>query len=67
MNTSLLLLGLLFSSAGLGYFLYGRKQRMLVPLLCGLALMAVPYLVASAVWLLVIGVALMAIPYFIRL
>ena len=67
MTISLLVLGLLFSSAGLGYFLYGKKQRAVVPLICGLALMAVPYFMASALWLLIVGSALMVIPYFIRL
>lgn len=57
---------MLFGSIGLGFFVYGRKQRMIVPLACGVALMAFPYFVSSTVWLLVIGVALMAIPYFVR-
>ncbi|HCM32392.1 MAG TPA: amino acid transport protein, partial [Acinetobacter radioresistens] len=36
MTATQLLLGVLFSSIGLGYFLYGRKQSMTVPLVCGL-------------------------------
>jgi hypothetical protein len=62
-----LLWGLLFGSIGLGFFLYGRKQRAVVPLVCGLALMIFPYFVANAILLVVIGVALMAVPYFLRL
>src|SRR3546814_5579929 len=42
MTTATLLWGLLFGSIGLGYFLYGKKQARLVPLLCGLALMIYP-------------------------
>jgi hypothetical protein len=57
----------LFSSIGLGYFLYGRKQRAAVPLLCGIALMAYPYFVPNVVLLVGIGVLLAAIPYFLRL
>lgn len=61
-----LLWGLLYGSIGLGFFMYGRKQRAVVPLLCGLALMIFPYFVTN-VWLLVaIGALLIAIPYFLR-
>jgi hypothetical protein len=67
MDTSSLLWGLLFGSIGLGYLIYGRKQRAVVPLLCGLALMVFPYFVSNNILLVVIGVVLMAIPYFFRL
>src|ERR1700729_2918455 len=67
LNASSLLWGLLFGSIGLGYFIYGRRQRAVVPLLCGLALMVFPYFVSNNILLVAIGVALMAIPYFLRL
>jgi hypothetical protein len=67
LNEAQLLWGLLFSSIGLGFFLYGRKQRAVVPLLCGIALMVYPYFVANALLLVAIGVVLCAIPYFVRL
>jgi len=67
MNTSSLLWGLLFGSIGLGFVIYGRKQRAVVSLLCGLALMTFPYFVSNSILLVVIGVGLMAIPYFLRL
>jgi len=57
---------LLFGSIGLGFFIYGRKQRAAVPLICGLALMIFPYFVSNSILLVVIGVALIAIPYFFR-
>lgn len=66
-NTASLLWGLLFGSIGLGYLIYGRRQRAVIPLLCGLALMVFPYLVSNSIVLVIIGVALMAIPYFLRL
>jgi hypothetical protein len=67
MNASILLWGLLFSSIGFGYFLYGRKQRAIVPLVCGVALVIYPYFVPNVVALVAIGVALTVIPYFFRL
>lgn len=58
--------GILFSSVGLGYFLYGKKQQRMLPLLCGLALMVYPYLVSNTLALVGLGVLLSAVPYFIR-
>ena len=66
MDQALLLWGLLFSAIGMGFFIYGRKQRRAVPLVCGLVLMVYPYFVPGTIWLLVIGVVLCAVPYFVR-
>ena len=66
MSTSLLLWGLLFGSVGFGYFLYGKKQSAVVPLLCGIALMIFPYFVSNVLILVVVGLALAALPYFYR-
>lgn len=59
--------GLLFSSIGFGYFIYGRKQKNVVPLLCGLGLMAYPYFVTGTAALLGIDGLLMAVPFFLKL
>lgn len=66
MDSSLLLLGLLFGSVGVGFFIYGKKQQRAAPLVSGVALMAVPYFVSNAVVLALIGVLLLALPYFWR-
>jgi hypothetical protein len=67
MNVGVLLWGVLFSSIGLGLFLYGRKQRAVVPLVCGLTLMVYPYFVSNLLALIAIGAVLTAVPYFLRL
>ena len=67
MNTASLLWGLLFGSVGLGFFIYGKKQQALVPLLCGMALMIFPYFVTSTLMLVTIGFVLIALPYFYRI
>lgn len=67
LEISSLLWGLLFGSIGLGFFIYGRKQRAVVPLFCGLALMIFPYFISNAILLVAIGVGLIAIPYFLKL
>ena len=67
MNTSSLLWGVLFGSIGLGFFVYGRRQKVVVPLVCGVALMIFPYFVSNTVLLVALGVVLIAIPYFLRI
>jgi hypothetical protein len=65
-NSWLLLWGLLFGSIGIGYFVYGKRQREFLPLLCGLSLMIFPYFVSSSIVMIAIGITLMALPYFVR-
>jgi len=54
-------------SIGLGFFVYGKRQRAVVPLVCGLALMTFPYFVSNTVLMVLVGVVLIAIPYFFRI
>jgi hypothetical protein len=58
---------LIFGSIGLGLFIYGKKQRAVVPLICGIGLIVFPYFVSNVILLVGIGVLLVAIPYFLRL
>ena len=67
LSESWILWGLLFGSFGLGFFVYGKKQKAVVPLVCGLALMIFPYFISSAIPLVAIGVTLIAVPYFVRI
>jgi len=57
----------MFSSIGVGFFIYGKKQARVVPLLCGVTLVGFPYFVSNNFLLVAIGTALVAIPYFVRL
>ena len=65
-SPALLLWGMLFSSIGLGYFIYGKKQHVLVPMLCGLGLMVYPYFISNTLALVGTGVVISALPYFFR-
>jgi hypothetical protein len=67
LNESWLLWGLLFGSLGLGFFLYGKKQKAVVPLVCGLILMIFPYFVSNTILLVAIGVMLIIVPFFVRI
>ena len=66
-STSVLLLGVLFSSIGAGYLIYARKQRAPVPLIFGLALVACPYFISNAWVLFAFGCAAAIAPWVIRL
>jgi len=62
-----LLWGLVFSSVGLAYFVYGKRQGRVVPLVCGVALMVYPYVVANTLLVVGIGAVLSAVPFFVAL
>ena len=66
MDSSALIWGVIFGSIGLGYFLYGKKQRRGAALLSGFALIVIPYVVSNVFLLIAIGIVLMALPYFLR-
>ena len=61
-----LMWGLLFGSIGLGYFIYGKKQKRGVPFASGIGLMVFPYFVSNTYLMVVVGIVLLALPYFIR-
>jgi len=65
-SSSLLFLSLLFGSIGLGFFIYGKKQSALVPLVCGVLLMVIPYFISNAPLLFAVGAVLVLVPYFVR-
>ena len=51
---------LIVSSIGIGFFIYGRKQRRLPQAILGLALAAAPYLVPGVAWMLAVSALLLA-------
>jgi len=62
-----LLWGLLFGSIGLGYLVYGRRQRALLPFIAGIGLIGAPYFVHGTAWLLLAGAAFIALPMVVKL
>ena len=66
-DTSMLLWGVVFGSIGFGFFIYGKKQQAVVPLVAGIALIVIPYVVSNLYLLLLAGIILVALPYFVRL
>ena len=66
MNVNWLLLSMVYSTVGLGMFLYGKKAVRFVPLIAGILLMIVPYFLSSLLWMSVVCVILMVLPILMR-
>lgn len=66
MNATFLLLTVLFGSIGLGYFIYGRKQKSPLHFIAGIALFGFPYLVDGTIALVLVGATLVVLPLTIK-
>jgi hypothetical protein len=65
-STSTLMWGVIFGSIGLGFFVYGKKQKAVIPLFCGIGLMVFPYFISNTYILVISGIVLVALPFFIK-
>ncbi len=65
-SSATLIWAVLFGALGMGYFIYGKRQRRGSALVSGIALCLFPYFVSDAVLIVLVGVALTALPYFFR-
>ncbi len=59
--------GIIFGSIGLGFFVYGKKQKSFIFLFSGIGLMVVPYLISNLYALILSGIVLAVLPYFIKI
>jgi hypothetical protein len=67
MNTSTLTWGIIFGSVGLAFFVYGKKQKAVIPLFSGIGLMVVPYFISNMYILILSGIVLTALPFIIKI
>jgi hypothetical protein len=51
----------IFGSIGLGFFVYGKKQKAVIPLFCGIGLMVFPYFISNMYILVILGILLVAL------
>ena len=59
--------GLLFGSFGLGYLIYGKRQKAPIALACGVLLMVFPYFISNSWAMVLVGAALLALPWLLRI
>ena len=62
-SASLLFASLLWGSIGLGYFIYGKKQQSVSPMVGGILIMIVAYFVGSALLMLLICILVIVAIY----
>lgn len=62
-NTNFLFASLVWGSVGLGYFIYGKKQGSWIPLIAGLVMMVLSYVIGSALLMSLLCLGLMAVVY----
>ena len=65
-NSSFLIASLIWGSVGVGFFIYGKKQRLMIPLFGGIALIAISYLIASALYMSLASIGIIALIWFLH-
>ena len=65
-ETPYLLTTLVFSSIGMGYFMWGKKQKHKIAFYTGISLMLYPYFITGIPSMIGVGVALMFVPKFVH-
>ncbi len=66
MNSNIFLASLVWGAIGSGFVIYGKKQRAMVPLYGGIALVATSYFAESALVMSLICAGLLVAIYFFR-
>ena len=56
----------LFGTIGAGYFIYGKRQQRLIPLIAGIGLCIFPYFIPNSYAMVIVGAILTAAPWFLR-
>jgi len=56
----------LFGALGMGYLVYGKKQRHTLSLIAGVGLCVFPYFISNVILVVLVGIVLIALPFLIR-
>ena len=67
MDTTSITISVFAGVFGCAYFIYGKKQQKLIPLLSGVGLCIVPYFIESNMVLIVACVAMLIAPFLIKI
>jgi len=66
-SASQLIWGVVFGAIGFGFFIYGKRQKAVIPLVTGIALFVFPYFISNVYMIVFVGAVLVALPYFVRI
>lgn len=67
MDSTTLFAGLILGSLGMGYIVYGRRQRNPIALVSGVALCGMPYLISNMLLLVLVSIVFIALPFIIKM
>lgn len=65
LNANTLFASLIWGSVGGGYFIYGKKQGLLVPAIGGIAMIAISCVVANWLWMSLSCIGVMAAVWYL--
>jgi len=66
LNANFLFASLIWGSVGVGLFIYGKKQQSMIPLFGGIAMIAVSYLISSALYMSLVSTGILGAIYFLH-
>jgi hypothetical protein len=66
-DPSALIWGTLFGGIGIGYFIYGKKQKNPVSFFTGVSLFVIPYFIDDILFLVVAALALMVLRFVVKI
>lgn len=66
MDTTNLMLSLLFGTCGMGFLIYGKNVGQFVPMGVGLILMVCPYFITSTLLMMIVCGGLIAVPFVLK-
>jgi hypothetical protein len=66
MDSTTLLLSMLFGSIGVGYVMYAKNMAKWVPAGAGFGLLVLPYFISNVPVLVIVCLLLMALPFVVR-
>jgi hypothetical protein len=65
-NTAIIFAYIIFGAIGFAAFVYGKKNKLMRPMIIGIALMGYPYLFSGTLVIYLVGIALTAALFFWR-
>jgi len=65
-SASFLMASLIWGSVGVGFCIYGKKQGAMIPFFGGLIMVAISYLVASALYMSLASIGIIALIWFLH-
>jgi hypothetical protein len=65
-NPTTLIIGIIAGCFGLAYFVFGKRQAKVIPLLSGMGLCVIPYFIENVAILILVCLALIIAPFVIK-